>query len=192
MSIRSFPSEINLSTLPPKLRQSASSKYSLCQDLTEQVKELKRKPSNTSSIDGEPKRTHQKGLELLEAQHDFLNLQIYIAEKEAEKSGKALEKDTTYAELCQMRDLVSRIIMNSKNSLNESALMTEAEVVQMKADMGRLGLAYALSIADQYKQYDQILDWSSRSDDTQVDFKKRPIAAYPELERTSNSGSKQS
>lgn len=191
MSIRSFSSEINLTTLPPKLRQSASSKYSLCQDLAEQVRELKRKPSNTSSIDGEQKRTHQKELELLEAQHDFLNLQMYLAEKEADKSGKALEKDTTYADLCQMRDLVSRTIMNSRNSLNKAALMTEAEVAQMKADMDRLGLAYALSIADQYKQYDQIPDWLSRSGDAQADFKKRLIADYPELERTSNSGKKQ-
>lgn len=61
----------------------------------------------------------------------------------------------------------------------------------MKADMDRLGLAFALSIADQCKQYDQIPDWLRPSSDTQVDFNQRLIAAYPELERTSNSGSKQ-
>lgn len=61
----------------------------------------------------------------------------------------------------------------------------------MKADMDRLGLAYELSIADQYKQYDQIPDWLRRSGDAQADFKKRLIADYPELERTSNSGKKQ-
>lgn len=90
-----------------------------------------------------------------------------------------------------MRDLVSRTIMNSKDSLNKLDLITEAEVAQMKADMDRLGLVYALSIADQYNQYDHIPDWLRRSGETQVDFKKRLIAAYPELERTSNSGSKQ-
>lgn len=39
----------------------------------------------------------EKELELLEAQHDFLNLQMHIAEQEANKSGKALAKDTTYS-----------------------------------------------------------------------------------------------
>lgn len=95
----------------------ASPKYSLCQDLEEQVKEeLKRRPSNENSIDGEQKRAHQRRLEVLEAQHDFLNLQIHIAEREADNSGQALKKDTTYAGNCQMRDLVSRNILNSKNS----------------------------------------------------------------------------
>lgn len=39
----------------------------------------------------------EKELELLETQHDFLNLQVHIAEQEADKSGKALAKDTTYS-----------------------------------------------------------------------------------------------
>lgn len=125
-----------------------SPKHSLCQDLEEQVKELKRRPSNENSIDGEQKRAHQRKLQLLEAQYESLNLQIHIAEKEADRFGKALEQDTTYAGLCQMRDLVSCNILNSKNSLNKVALMTEAEVTQIKASIDRLGLAYALSIVD--------------------------------------------
>lgn len=35
--------------------------------------------------------------------------------------------------------------------------MTEKDVAEMKADMDRLGIAYVLSIADQFKQYDQTL-----------------------------------
>lgn len=36
--------------------------------------------------------------------------------------------------------------------------MTEAEVAQTNAGMNWLGLAYALSIADRFEQYDQIPD----------------------------------
>lgn len=113
------------------------------------MKELKRQRNNASSIDGEQKRAHQKELELPEAQDDFPNLQMYIAEKEADKDGTALEKDSTYADLCQMRYLVSQTILRSKNWLNKAVLMTEAGVAQIKADKDRLGLAYALLIADQ-------------------------------------------
>lgn len=85
------------------------------------MKELKRQRNNTSSIDGEQKRTHQKELELAETQHDFLNLQVYIAEKEADKCGKALKKDSTYADLCQMRYLFSRTILRSKQLAQQSS-----------------------------------------------------------------------
>lgn len=64
--------------------------------------------------------------------------------------------------------------------------MTEAGVAQIKADMNRVGLAYALLIADQFK--DTRL---RRSGDPELDFQNQLIAAYSELERTSNSGTKQ-
>ena len=64
--------------------------------------------------------------------------------------------------------------------------MTEAGVAQIKADMDRLGLAYALLIANQIKDFRL-----RRSGDTQLDFQNQLIAAYSEFERTSNSGTKQ-
>lgn len=86
----------------------------LRQDLGVQIKELKRQPFNARRIERDQNREHENELELLEAQHDFLNLQIYIVEQEADKSGKALAKDTNYGELCKTRDLVIRNILNSK------------------------------------------------------------------------------
>lgn len=77
---------------------------------------------------------------------------MYIAENEAGKSWKPLAKDTTYADLYQMRELMSQTILNSRNFHSKAASMKENEVEQMKAGMDRLGLAYALSIADQFKQ----------------------------------------
>ncbi len=121
ITLHSFHSEINLGNLPPKLRQSASTKFSLCQELESQNKELKKKPSAGSSPDQGHVRVYEKKLELLEAQHEFLNLQVYIAEQESEKSGKPLSDDQTYLDTTHMRDLVSRIILSTKSFLKDEA-----------------------------------------------------------------------
>lgn len=128
---------------------------------------------------------YEKELELLEAQHKILNLQVYIAEQESEKSGKPLLDDQTYLDSIHMRDLISGTILSTKGFLKDEASLPSKQVEEIKADMDRLGLAYALLVADQFKQYDQIPDWLRRQDDAQANFKRRIIAAYPELERTS-------
>lgn len=129
---------------------------------------------------------YEKELELLEAQHDFLNLQVYITEQESEKSEKPLSEDQTYLDSTHMRDLVSRTILSTKGFLKDEASIPSKKAEEIKAEMDRLGLAYALLVTDQFKQYDQIPDWLRRQDDTQANFKRRIIAAYPELERTSH------
>lgn len=85
-----------------------------------------------------------------------------------------------------MRDLVSRTILSTKSFLKDEALLPLKRVEEIKADMDRLGLAYALLVAEQFKQYDQIPDWLKRQDDSQANFKRRIIAAYPELEQICN------
>lgn len=71
ITLHSFHSEINLAKLPPKLRQSASSKFSLCQELESQVRVLRNKPSAGSSPDRGHIRVYDKVLELLEARMSF-------------------------------------------------------------------------------------------------------------------------
>ena len=186
ITLHSFHSEIDLAKLPLKLRQSASSKFSLCQDLESQVRVLRNKTSSRSSPDRGHVRVYEKELELLEAQHDFLNLQVYITEQESEKSEKPLSEDQTYLDSTHMRDLVSRTILSTKGFLKDEASIPSKKAEEIKAEMDRLGLAYALLVTDQFKQYDQIPDWLRRQDDTQANFKRRIIAAYPELERTSH------
>lgn len=185
ITLHSFNSEIDFTKLPPKLRQSASAKFSLCQELESEVKGLKKKPSAGNSADQGHVRVYEKELELLEAQHEFLNLQVYIAEQEAERSGKPLSNDPTYLDTTYMRDLVSRTILSTKCFLKDEATIPSKKAEEIKADMDRLGLAYALLVAEQFRQYDKIPDWLRRQDDAQANFKRQIIAAYPELERTS-------
>lgn len=154
------------------------------------MKELKKRPPAGSTPGQGPERVYEKELELLEAQHEFLNLQVYIAEQESEKSGKPLSDDQTYLDTTHMRDLVSRTILSTKRFLKDEASIPLKRFEDIKADMNRLGLAYALLVAEQFKQYDQIPDWLKRQNDSQANFKRRIIAPYPELERTSN-GKKQ-
>lgn len=80
----------------PKFRQSAS-KNSLSRDLEAQVKELKRQrlSMRTALVANESECTRRS-----QAQHDFLNSRMYIAEQETERTGKALTVDTTYVDLC--------------------------------------------------------------------------------------------
>lgn len=150
------------------------------------MKELKKKPSAGSGPDQGHVRVYEKELELLEAQHEFLNLQVYIAEQESEKSGKPLSEDQTYLDTTHVRDLVSRTILSTKSFLKDEASIPSKKVEDIKADMDRLGLAYALLVAEKFRQYDKIPDWLRRQDDAQENFKRRIVAAYPELERTSN------
>lgn len=113
---------------------------------------------------------YEKELELLEAQHKILNLQVYIAEQESEKSGKPLLDDQTYLDSIHMRDLISGTILSTKGFLKDEASLPSKQVEEIKADMDRLGLACALLVADQFKQYDQIPDWLRRQDDAQANF----------------------
>ena len=95
---------------------------------------------------------YEKELELLEAQHEFLNLQVYIAEQESEKSGKPLSEDPTYLYKTHMRDFVSRTVLSTKCFLKDEATIPSKKVEEIKADMDRLGLAYALLVAEQFRQ----------------------------------------
>ncbi len=61
-----------------------------------------------------------------------------------------------------MRNLFSRTILSTKSFLKDEASIPLKKVEDIKADMDRLGLAYALLLAEQFKHYDQIPDWLKR------------------------------
>lgn len=87
-------------------------------------------------------------------------------------SGKPLSKDYTYLDLTPMSDLDNRTILSTNGLLNNEASITSKTVEDIKADMDRLGLAYALLMAEQFRHHDQIPDWLRRQEYTHANFLK--------------------
>lgn len=90
-------------------------------------------------------------MELLEAQYEFLNLQVYIAEQESEKSGKSLSDDQTYLDTIHIKDLVNWTIFSTKSFLKDEISIPLKRVQDIKVDMDCLGLVYVLLVAEQFK-----------------------------------------
>ncbi len=85
-----------------------------------------------------------------------------------------------------MRDFVSRTILSTKSFLKDEALIPSKKFEDIKTDMDRLGLAYTLLVAKQFRHYNQIPNWLKQQDNIQTNFKKQIITVYPELECISN------
>lgn len=70
-----------------------------------------------------------------------LNLQVYIAEQESEKSGKLFSSDSTYPDSAQMKDPINRTILISKNFLKNGASIRWKWLEDITAEMDRLRFA---------------------------------------------------
>ncbi|MCJ1358610.1 MAG: hypothetical protein MMC33_008610 [Icmadophila ericetorum] len=66
--------------------------------------------------------------------------------------------------------------------------MSVLEVQRLKENMDRLGVAYALSVAEQFKQFDSVPDWMKKNSDTQRELKASVIEVYSNCTREHPSG----